>query len=342
MEYLSTWFDPEDLVRISVFTEDGGKAFGSVLAKDFAHFDMTPGIEARANTYVQVYPTIKDLGLSKYTRGGEDNVRCIRGLYLDIDCGKTASFQTQKEVLAYLKSFPLEPTMIVGSGSGGVHAYWRFTEDQPVSEKPLLFQWWVYAQSLAGEVTIDRLRDTARMLRVPGEHSYRFKNGEPERRVCILKNTGRTYSREQLASLSEGAYRTYESRMKPKREHEQKLHQQRVQFEGAYEADDWEEEFNDTYSWEYILNTAGWTHNRSLGDCEEWTRPGDDATPRSATVDWEDNPNVMSLLSASPETGLMDLWLDGVPLSKFRVMCELHYGGQFLPMMIDLGLMKHS
>lgn len=338
MEYLSTWYDPDDLVRVSLFLQDGGKSFGSFHAKDLARCDLSPAATVKGNIYVQVYPTIEDLGLSTTKRGGDENARCIRGLYLDVDCGKTAAFHTQREVLAYLDRFPVEPTMIVGSGSGGVHAYWRFTEDQPVDVKPLIFQWWVYAQSLTDEATIDRLRDVARMLRLPSDCSYRFKPEQEPRRVCILRNTGTRYSREQLEQISAPAFAQYEQAQKPRREHEKKIHKERIQFESNYEADDWEQTFNDTFSWEYILESAGWSHNRSLPDCEEWTRPGEGATPRSATVDWVDNPNVMSLLSASPETGLLDLYLDDVPLSKWRVMCQLHYEGSFLKMMLDLGL----
>ena len=88
-----------------------------------------------------------------------------------------------------------------------------------------------------------------------------------------------------------------------------------------------EEDFNETYSWDSILEPQGWT---KLGVDEDgrviWSRPGDGAR-KSATTDWPDSPHVMSLFSTAPETGLLNLHDAQVVLTKYRVWVELVWGG---------------
>ena len=61
-----------------------------------------------------------------------------------------------------------------------------------------------------------------------------------------------------------------------------------------------------------------------------WTRPhveGEGLNPRSAIVDWNNSPHVMSLLSEHESTGLRKLADAEIPLTKLRVLAELYYEG---------------
>jgi len=88
-------------------------------------------------------------------------------------------------------------------------------------------------------------------------------------------------------------------------------------------------------SWENILGPFGWrlmdgdgrpdAHGRRT-----WTRPGAGGigtNPRSLITDWDQSPDVASLLSEAPETGLWRLKEAGVPLTKMRVWVELAWHG---------------
>ena len=87
-----------------------------------------------------------------------------------------------------------------------------------------------------------------------------------------------------------------------------------------------EEEFARVTSWDEILIPAGWvlTSGSDSEGRRQWMRPGGDLrNPRSIVTDWEESPNVASLLSMAPETGLRDLYLTGKPLTKARVAASL-------------------
>ena len=106
---------------------------------------------------------------------------------------------------------------------------------------------------------------------------------------------------------------------------------------GQYKRFAFEDMFNHGVTWGQILEPKGWAkygEPDSQGR-QSWTRPGGGGkNPRSAVTDWEQSPNVMSLLSDSEETGLSHLYLladDAVEkrhkLTKVRVAAELWAGG---------------
>ena len=89
------------------------------------------------------------------------------------------------------------------------------------------------------------------------------------------------------------------------------------------------------YSWEDILIPAGWTFLYT--DREERqvvARPG--RHEKSATVGWVESPNMMSLLSTSPDTGLADLKEIGAPLNKYRVAQKLLWNDDEKKMVDDI------
>ena len=119
------------------------------------------------------------------------NVKQLKSLYVDLDCGPDKPYQTQAEALVALKAFckatKLPKPSLVNSG-GGVHAYWALTE--PVSRET----WTPLAEQLKRlcdehDLFADPVvtADSVRILRVPGTLNY--KNDEP-REVKLLSEPG--------------------------------------------------------------------------------------------------------------------------------------------------------
>jgi len=64
--------------------------------------------------------------LGEGQRGGADTVSAIPGLWAEFDTSPDGP--DQADILKLLDGLPLRPSMLVDSGSGGVHAYWLFRE----------------------------------------------------------------------------------------------------------------------------------------------------------------------------------------------------------------------
>jgi len=105
------------------------------------------------------------------------NVKHLKSLFLDLDCGEGKEFKTQKEAITRLDEFrsvySLPAPTLVNSGRG-VHVYWILTEAVPYTD------WFHVAQRLK-EVCIENkfgadpsvTADAARVLRVPDTHNYK-------------------------------------------------------------------------------------------------------------------------------------------------------------------------
>lgn len=130
------------------------------------------------------------------------NVKQLRSLYIDLDCGPDKSYQTQTEALIALKSFckvtNLPKPALVNSG-GGVHAYWALKE--PVSRET----WVPLAEKLKSLCDDHDLHadpvvtaDSVRILRVPGTLNY--KNDEP-REVKLLGDPGEPFEYSTLKDV---------------------------------------------------------------------------------------------------------------------------------------------
>jgi hypothetical protein len=106
-----------------------------------------------------------------------DNVKQLRALFLDLDCGPSKDFATQKDAVDTLRSFCKEyslprPTMI--NSGRGVHVYWPLTE--PVS----YVEWFPVAERLKLACAEKNFMadpavtsDAARVLRIPTTHNYK-------------------------------------------------------------------------------------------------------------------------------------------------------------------------
>lgn len=141
---------------------------------------------------VEVAGNLKDEGydayyaLATFENGKSrktNNVKQLRSLYIDLDCGPGKPYETQADAIASLKKFCKASGMpkptLVNSG-GGVHAYWPLTE--PVSRET----WTPLAEKLKAlcedhDLYADPVvtADSVRILRVPGTLNYKNEQARP-------------------------------------------------------------------------------------------------------------------------------------------------------------------
>lgn len=105
------------------------------------------------------------------------NVKELRSLFLDLDCGPSKDYPDQNAAIAALRSFcaatKLPKPLLINSGRG-VHAYWFL--DEPISYN----DWLPVAEKLKALCATHNLladpavtADAARVLRVPGTHNHK-------------------------------------------------------------------------------------------------------------------------------------------------------------------------
>lgn len=342
-DFVTYWFNPGQLICIVALPANGkGRRLHQYATYEEITQEITDDVlysmcydDGGYNLYLAVNPVKEDKGMHR--RGGKSNIAGIRGLYADIDvnkAGKTGVFSSEEEILDFLWSIDAVPSCIVQSGSGGLHCYWRVLGGMTMENGEVLQeQWWSYLNDKAGEVEIDRLIDTPRILRVPG--SVRFPKeeeievGQVEMgEVRILHFEDGEYEESYLRDLSAKSFEVYSEE---KKERQKELVVRTLQIEDELSSwsdlmilSEFEDRFNEEVSWDDILIPTGWTYIREdYEGRKEWARPGSGS--KSAVTDWKDSPHVMSLLSSSPDTGLSDLKENDVALTKFRVALRLLY-----------------
>lgn len=343
--FVGAWFDPEDrIVIVGRKSEKTGKndtLSHSLTAAEFCTYtdDDLEGLifdedGTKWNLYLGVCPIKEDVSLTK--RGTEDNISHVTGVWADIDI-KEKGFESQEDIFQFLYGLALRPTIVVGSGSGGIHAYWKLAPGEK-GNKELVERWWSYLDESAGERSIDKLVDLTRILRIPGS-VYFPKEGTSSKvgSVAILFKVDDVYTVEQITTISEEAYQTKVERRRRLIDKDSNRRMDMDSFarnlRGGVTGNKWkmwraiselEDYVNQKMSWAEILEPHGWKWQRTLSDgSNEWARPGRDE--RSAVVDYEDSP-VMSLLSSAEETGLADLRDAHIPITKFRAYLRLHFG----------------
>ena len=116
------------------------------------------------------------------------NVRGLKALFLDLDCGEGKPYSTQQDALvalkAWYKKYELPRPTVVNSGRG-LHVYW------PLDRSYTREEWLPTAKGLKATCLQDGLHidpvvtaDAARLLRVPNTHN--FKDSPPkETRVIV-------------------------------------------------------------------------------------------------------------------------------------------------------------
>jgi hypothetical protein len=344
--FVSTWFDPEDKIvvvgRRSEKTGNLDTLSQSMLAKEFCQIDddtlesmIFDEDGGKWNLYLGVCPIKEDVTLTK--RGNEENVTHVTGVWADLDV-KEKSFESQDSIIAFLYGLALRPTLVVASGSGGIHAYWKLAPGEQ-GNKELVERWWSYLDETAGpDISIDKLADLTRILRIPGTVYFpKPDSGSKVGAVEIMFKVDDTYTVQQIREVSEEAFKTKHERRKAliNKDANRRMDMDGIarNMLGGLGGNRWkmwraiselEGYVNERMSWAEILEPHGWKWQRTLRDgSNEWARPGRDE--RSAVVDFEDSP-VMSLLSMSEETGMADLKDAHIPITKYRALLRLGFG----------------
>jgi hypothetical protein len=343
--FIQKWFRPDDKICIVGRKSKKQGKFNTLsqskIAKEFLSGltddtlkELIFGETESWNLYFGVGPIKEDVELFK--RGKEDNIAYLPGVWADIDV-KEKGFKDQQEITDFLASLPYVPSIIVSSGSGGVHAYWKLVWGEEGS-KDLAERWWSYLDEAAGDRSIDKLIDATRILRLPGS-VYFPKEGSSGKTgsVKLIYASDITYTTQQLTELSQAAY---DAKNKKRERVISEDFNQNLDMDlfahnllGGFGGNRWkmwralselEGYVNEHITWDEILEPHGWTFLRDLSDNRgrEVARPG--RNEKSAVVDYEDSP-VMSLLSLAEETGLADLRDARIPLTKFRVYLRLNF-----------------
>jgi Domain of unknown function (DUF927) len=160
---------------------------------------------------VKVAENLKDEGYNAYYalatfNDGKSrktaNVKQLKSLFLDLDCGDGKDYATQQEALLDIKRFCQSTGMprptLVNSG-GGIHVYWPLKE--PITKE----EWTPLAEKLKRMCDEHDLfadasvtADSARILRVPG--TLNFKNDEA-RPVELIGSSSGSYELDTLKDV---------------------------------------------------------------------------------------------------------------------------------------------
>lgn len=275
-------------------------------------------------------------------RGGKENTLWSPGLCADLDV-KPGAFGSQEECMEFLRElWPLWPTMIVASGSGGLQPYWRVTGGLgPGDHEKYMEMLWSWLSRRAG-CDIDETWSCDRIMRLPG--SIRWPKGtvQEPRAVELLYDAGPEYCIDQIEEVCSGPYQARIKEQHDTREFVQMSDRDAEQvLVDIASGEGWtklvslasfEEAYNAQTTWDSILIPHGWTlepRNERQGAWDRrryWRRPGSDGG-HQATTDYEPSPNVMTVFSSAAETGLKRLRDAKVTLTKLRVDAELNHGG---------------
>lgn len=350
LTFLEHWFkfvDPESLISIIRIHPGNPKVRSLVLTRETVIGAIkSSGLDDLiwdGDLFFDLYYGVSTLKEKpeEGRRGGLKNVQEVPGVWLDLDV-KSGAFESEADALALLDRLPLAPTAIVSTGLGGLHGYWRLKK--PVScetGKQLALQWWAMALNRAGDSFIDKLQDPSRVLRLPGAVRWpkTTDSGVPVvSRSELLRCEDTAYTVKEIEEASSWEWDAYERKRKEtlttkrndlaldKYFKELNLDMSN-KWTMALNRESIAERFAEIYSWDSILLNKGWTKLREDSDGRVfWSRPGD-GVRKSATTDWPESPDVMSLFSTSPETGLADVAAAGLVLTKYFVWVQLYCGG---------------
>ena len=305
------------------------------------------------STYYQISPATK---IVEGTGVRPDKTVCAttRLLFADLDV-KPGGFESKQEVQSFIDGVSECPGSVVWTGTGGAHVTWRVDPEgasdlrKQFSGRQIGERWWTYLASelerLGISATIDRLIDLdARVLRLPGTIRYPKYEGDVTAEVTAEYYDVPKITYEKFMELTTPTYEPYQKRITKRREDDELLTTEMVSITGREGMwgkavilsmiDDLSDEH---LVWDEILPEAGWTRFREGGDgSTEWTRPGGDG--KSATTDWPESPNILSLFSTDPSTGLLDLFEAEIPLTKWRVFLRLIHDDDAYAALDDLGL----
>lgn len=273
-------------------------------------------------------------------KGGKRDIVSVPGVWVDLDTDKSGFFDDEEECLALLRALPEEawPTIVVATGTGGIHAYWKTTTPLEAEEaEQLCTMWWTYLSSRTTK-KIDKLCNADRIMKLPGTIRWPKTVSDGPTLVRLLHaDAARRVPSETLRGLSQETWDRHQADIRARRE---RVHSGRLDAtrEVSRASGRWnmlmtlatiEDDFNLRYSWDDILLPLGWTKiDEDAEGRDIWARPGlsEYELHKSAATDY-DGSHVMSLFSDSAETGISHLIDTGVTLTKYRVFVETVWNG---------------
>jgi hypothetical protein len=308
---------------------------------------------------------VPDLSARPWSRGRRQDMGWAPGLWADLDVGsgKFASATDALDALRMCWRVGLGPSLIVETGSGGLHPYWIVDGGlEPKTAEAMSARLRVWLMDQVG-VHLDNVTNCDRILRLPG--SLRFPKAGESLGVTSCRMVWSDDRRLDAGRLVAVTQATWETSQKHRARVSMSVQDERDRIEGllaGWSGSDsfWgqqlnrvhllevEQAFARTHTWESVLEPHGWTLLDGDGRPDSvgrrtWTRPGLDETVeadavgmrpnlRSALTDWIEGPDVMTLKSDAPETGLLRLKRlaeddPSVRLTKLLVWVELAWGG---------------
>lgn len=230
-----------------------------------------------------------------------ENARQVPGVWADLDVRPSLAghFSSEAELHELLTRLP-QPTMLVRSGSGGLHAYWLLPPRQRLKAQTpeaadLLEGWHALLQREAGDRQVDNVQELSRVLRVAG--TVRWAK-ESEHAGFLSSEFGRRWTRVELVSSGGPRYEQHEllglvaEPLALARE-QRRIAEERWKVErrtalaglerrglGMSVQAHLERLFNETEDWANLLERAGWklaADNRERNGssaCRYWIRPG--------------------------------------------------------------------
>ena len=286
-----------------------------------------------------------------FARGTKRDMGWVPGAWIDLDCG-VGRFADLADCHRGVAAVGLEPSITVETGSGGLHCYWRLGGGlDPANAEEMSRRLIEQFRAVCG-VKVDSVGNSDRIMRLPG--SVRWpKRGESAGggTLCRLARIGGpVWSVGDVVALTQdvwsGVLARHESAVIAERRLLTEANGELREAARAGGRGSWmelysvacaEETFAREVSWEAVLEPSGWRLLGGDGEVDRegrrtWTRPGGagGANPRSLITDWSGSPDVASLLSEAPETGLLRLREAGVALTKMRVWVELAWGGDLV------------
>lgn len=147
----------------------------------------------------------KDIGRFK-----AEDIKILPALFLDIDVAGDAHKSTNLPAnfniaLEFLRELPIEPSIVVSSGSG-LHVYYVFKEpweldsaEEQLKAQQILKGWESYVRSRC-KWTIDSVAELARVLRLP--NTFNCKNSKKPIEVTVLFHNGNKYNPSDFEQFS--------------------------------------------------------------------------------------------------------------------------------------------
>lgn len=293
-------------------------------------------------------------------RGGKELFGKAPGPWADCDIRKSgfADWAAVMQLVDRFGEVGLPPSIVAFSGAGG-HLYWHVGapgEGLGPEVEELGHGLRLWAERETG-ISLDSCENRDRILRLPGSIHWPKKigSGEVPTACSLVRCEERWAPVERVSELTAGVLGEWQARTRETRalyrarddRAERDIRNFRALTGAADDDDSWghrydlahaEEEFAMSVSWKSILEGKGWTRNGDP-DAEgrqEWARPGADShSGRSMITDWRGSPDVASLLSRAPETGLLRLYDSRIPLTKARVAAELWTGGDMARLLTE-------